>query len=347
MASSWSVACGACRRIACWPTSARRTSPAGVSARSIVVQPLGAIEQHGPHLPLHTDLLVADAVAAAAVERVGDEVDAWLLPALAYTKSNEHAWAPGTVWLSATTLLAVLDDIGRCVAMTPAERLVFLNGHGGNSALRQRRQPRAAPPPRADDVPRPPGRAAGPGRRLGARTSSAWACTAGTDETSLVLHLAPELVDMSQAARATCPSTSPPTATSASAARCRSAGCRTTSATSGVIGDPVPATAERGAALFDAAVDAFCERAARDRHVHTATGRSAPVSDGRQPRRLHGLRDRGRGTGGCGRGSWSSGRSGRSRGRTASRGAPAWPSPTPIARVATSSSGGCATSASP
>ena len=56
----------------------------------------------------------------AAVERVGDELDVWLLPPLAYTKSNEHAWSPGTVWLSASTLLAVLDDIGRCVAMTPA-----------------------------------------------------------------------------------------------------------------------------------------------------------------------------------------------------------------------------------
>ena len=56
---------------------------------------------------------------------------AWLLPALAYTKSNEHAWSAGTIWLSASTLLAVLDDIGRCVAKTRARKLVFLNGHGG------------------------------------------------------------------------------------------------------------------------------------------------------------------------------------------------------------------------
>ena len=91
-----------------------------LSERSIVVQPLGAIEQHGPHLPFNTDLLIAERVATAAVERVGDELDVWLLPPLAYTKSNEHAWSPGTVWLSASTLLAVLDDLGRCVAMTPA-----------------------------------------------------------------------------------------------------------------------------------------------------------------------------------------------------------------------------------
>ena len=106
-----------------------------VTDRSIFVQPLGAVEQHGPHLPFNTDLLIADRVATTAVERVGDELDVWLLPPLAYTKSNEHAWSSGTIWLSATTLLAVLDDIGRCVAMTDARKLVFMNGHGGNSAL--------------------------------------------------------------------------------------------------------------------------------------------------------------------------------------------------------------------
>ncbi len=61
--------------------------------RSIIVQPLGAIEQHGPHLPLSTDSVVATAVAEAAVAEVGDELDVWLLPTLQYTKSNEHAWS--------------------------------------------------------------------------------------------------------------------------------------------------------------------------------------------------------------------------------------------------------------
>jgi len=89
----------------------------------------------GPHSPFDTDLVVAEEVAAAAVGSCGDELECWLLPALSYSKSNEHAWAPGTIWLSATTLLAVLDDIGRCVAALPTATLVFLNGHGGNSAL--------------------------------------------------------------------------------------------------------------------------------------------------------------------------------------------------------------------
>ena len=71
-----------------------------VTDRSIFVQPLGAIEQHGPHLPFNTDLVIADRVATAAVERVGVEHDVWLLPPLAYTKSNEHAWSSGTIWMA-------------------------------------------------------------------------------------------------------------------------------------------------------------------------------------------------------------------------------------------------------
>ncbi len=103
--------------------------------RSILLLPVGSVEQHGPHLPLDTDLVVPEAVAGELVARAGDELDLWLLPSLAYSKSDEHAWAPGTLWLSARTLLAVLDDIGRSVAALPARTLVFLNGHGGNSSL--------------------------------------------------------------------------------------------------------------------------------------------------------------------------------------------------------------------
>jgi creatinine amidohydrolase len=103
--------------------------------RSIVIQPVGAIEQHGPHLPFHTDLVIPERTAAALVDGHGDGTDLWLLPSLAVSKSNEHAWAPGTMWLSARTFLSVAEDIGRSVAALPARKLVFLNGHGGNSAL--------------------------------------------------------------------------------------------------------------------------------------------------------------------------------------------------------------------
>lgn len=168
---------------------------------SVIVQPLGAIEQHGPHLPLITDLAIASAVAEAAVPRAVEAgVDAWLLPPLAYTKSNEHAWHAGTIWMSARTMLSVLEDIGRCIAATRARKLVFLNGHGGNSALvaMANRELRlqfgletflAHPSQPADQG------GASPPSELGMGVHG------GTDETSMMLHLHPELVDMSKAVR--------------------------------------------------------------------------------------------------------------------------------------------------
>lgn len=106
-----------------------------ITPSSVVVQPIGAVEQHGPHLPLSVDHVIAHEAAAALVAEYGDAHDLWLLPTMSVSKSNEHTWSPGTLSLSAETMLAVLRDTGRCVAATGARRLVFLNGHGGNSAL--------------------------------------------------------------------------------------------------------------------------------------------------------------------------------------------------------------------
>ena len=108
---------------------------ARIGASSTLVWPIGATEQHGPHLPLLVDHVIADEAARAAVAECGEEADAWLLPTLSISKSDEHAWSPGSLWLSSETLLAVATDVGRSIAATGAERLVFLNGHGGNTAL--------------------------------------------------------------------------------------------------------------------------------------------------------------------------------------------------------------------
>ncbi len=111
---------------------------ATLTADSIIVLPTGAVEHHGPHLPLATDLLMADALSHRVVDAaVATGIDAWILPPLAFTKSNEHHWAPGTVWLGWETLMKTVMDIGRSVANTPAKTLVFYNGHGGNIALLQ------------------------------------------------------------------------------------------------------------------------------------------------------------------------------------------------------------------
>ena len=227
-----------------------------VTSRSTFVQPLGAIEQHGPHLPFNTDLLIADRVATAAVERVGEALDVWLLPPLAYTKSNEHAWSSGKNLLSATTLLAVLDDIARCVRMTDARKLVFMNGHGGNSALvgvanREIRLEHGLMTFLAHPGVPPDQGGESPASELGMGIHG------GTDETSLMLHLAPDLVDMSTAERNV-----PEELASNEYVRFGGAvGFAWLSndfGPSGHIGDPTDATPDRGAELFAGAVDAFC-----------------------------------------------------------------------------------------
>jgi len=236
------------------------------SPESILIQPLGAIEQHGPHLPLATDLIIAEATANAVVERFGDALDLWLLPPLAYTKSNEHAWAPGTIWLSATTLLSVIDDIARSLATLPARRLVFLNGHGGNSSLlnvacREIRlkyglltflaHP-SVPPDQG-------GRAEVDELGMGIH--------GGKAETSVLLHLRDDLVDMSRA-HANIPRSL------ASNKHVRFGGTVSFGWLSndfgpdGHIGDPTGASAEYGARRFAAAVDNLGEALAEISRFH-------------------------------------------------------------------------------
>jgi creatinine amidohydrolase len=184
-------------------TELRGPEFAGLPPESIAILPVGSAEQHGPHLPLNTDYVVADSLARDVVAARGDDLSLLLLPSLAVSKSNEHAWSPGTLWLSAPTLLTVLDEIARCVATTPVRRLVFLNGHGGNSALQvASRDIRLAhglrtfvmhpsvPPDQGGTSP-----AASPGTEFGLGIH------AGVEETSVMLHLRPDLVRMDLAER--------------------------------------------------------------------------------------------------------------------------------------------------
>jgi creatinine amidohydrolase len=229
-----------------------------LTAESVLLQPIGAIEQHGPHLPLNTDHVIASELAELVATGLDGEVDLWLLPPIAYSKSNEHAWSPGTVWLSATTLLAVLDDVGRCLATTAARRLVFLNGHGGNSALldvacRELRLAHGL----ATFLCHPflPPDHGGPSteHELG------MGIHAGRDETSMMLHLRPDLVKMDRAERRV------PEWLAANE-HVRFGGSVSFGwlsddfDPSGVIGDPTGATAEIGAAHVEAAVAALLEQ---------------------------------------------------------------------------------------
>jgi len=94
----------------------------------VLLVPVGATEQHGPHLPLGTDTAIAATVAARSGLPVA--------PALPYGASGEHESFPGTVSIGTETLAAVIVELGRS-ACRFARRLVLVNGHGGNvGALR-------------------------------------------------------------------------------------------------------------------------------------------------------------------------------------------------------------------
>jgi len=104
-------------------------------ARTIALLPVGATEQHGPHLPLSVD----SRIAAALVKRVADalppEFPLSVLPMLHFGVSLEHADFPGTLSLSAETMLALLMDVGRSVAAAGIRKLAILNSHGGQPQL--------------------------------------------------------------------------------------------------------------------------------------------------------------------------------------------------------------------
>jgi creatinine amidohydrolase len=228
---------------------------AALPADTVAVLPLGAIEQHGPHLPVSTDLVTATAAAEAAVEAAVDGATApcVLLPGLAYTKSDEHHAFPGSLWLSWDTLMRTLVDLGRSLAASGIGRLLFVNGHGGNSALGQVacRQLRREFGLRTFfahlSVP------TDQGGRTSAESEYGMGIHGGHGETSLMLHLRPDLVHMDLAVRRV------------------PEGLRDYSligfgkpvsfgwlsedfGPDGHVGDPTGATAEHGAAVFEAGV---------------------------------------------------------------------------------------------
>ena len=95
------------------------------------ILPTGSFEQHGGHLPLATDSLIATAIA----ERLATDYHLFQLPVLTFGCSHEHADFSGTVSIRAATLTAVIDDVFDSLAQSGIERLVIVNAHGGNYVL--------------------------------------------------------------------------------------------------------------------------------------------------------------------------------------------------------------------
>ncbi|AMW29535.1 MULTISPECIES: creatininase family protein [Oscillatoriales] len=102
---------------------------------TVIIQPIGAIEQHGPHLPLIVDAAIATAVTGKALEKLDRTIPAYALSTLYYGKSNEHWHFPGTITLTSETLMSVLMEVGESIYRAGFRKLVFVNAHGGQPQI--------------------------------------------------------------------------------------------------------------------------------------------------------------------------------------------------------------------
>jgi len=199
--------------------------------------PVGSTEQHGPHLPLDTDTRIAQALARALSERLAGPPTGhgWpVAPAVAYGASGEHQSFAGTISIGTDALSRVLLEYGRS-ACSWAQRVVFVNGHGGNAQAL------------AEAVRR---------LRFEARDVAWLPCAAaeadahaGHAETSLLLYLSPDVVRFEQARAGN----SAPLAQLLP--EMRRGGVAAVSAV-GVLGDPTTATAVEGQRIFADMIDA-------------------------------------------------------------------------------------------
>lgn len=101
----------------------------------VIIQPVGAIEQHGPHLPIIVDSAIGVAVLGKALSKLEPTIPAYALPNLYYGKSNEHWHFPGTITLSAQTLIAVLMEVAESVYRAGFRKFVLMNSHGGQPQI--------------------------------------------------------------------------------------------------------------------------------------------------------------------------------------------------------------------
>jgi creatinine amidohydrolase len=102
------------------------------TSRWIAVLPLAATEQHGPHLPLGVDSFIADAYLARARGLIPPDLPVTFLPVQRIGQSDEHVAFPGTLTLSAATVIRAWTEIGESVARAGVKKLVLITSHGGN-----------------------------------------------------------------------------------------------------------------------------------------------------------------------------------------------------------------------
>ncbi len=118
-----------------WADYSAREFAAMDRANLIAILPIGATEQHGPHLPVRVDQAILDGVIRHTVPLIPAEIPALFLPTIPVGKSNEHTKYPGTLTFSAQTLMAMYMELGDSVARAGVRKLLFLNSHGGQVAV--------------------------------------------------------------------------------------------------------------------------------------------------------------------------------------------------------------------
>ena len=170
----------------------------GLAAQTVAVLPVGAVEQHGPHLPLSVDTALADGILAAALPQVAHDVPVLVLPTQSIGLSLEHQDYAGTLGLSPTTLLALWTELGACVARAGIRKLLIFNAHGGNVSsmdivARQLRMQCGLLVYHCSwfNLPQPKGV-----NEAFSAHEHRFGVHGGETETSMMLHLAPDLVRM-------------------------------------------------------------------------------------------------------------------------------------------------------
>jgi creatinine amidohydrolase len=225
---------------------------------TVIVLPVGAIEQHGPHLPCSVDTVISSGVMGRALEKLPAEIRAFGLAPITYGKSDEHLHFPGTMTLTGPTLLAMVTEIGESVYRAGFRKLLFANGHGGQPQvlemaareLRIRHGDFLVVPHHVSRLPNSSG-------KYISEKEKKLAMHAGHSETALMLALAPDTVYMDRAV-ANFPPPFPskllsPDGRPACAWTARDFG------PTGIIGDPNGATREQGLDILDTLSDSWAE----------------------------------------------------------------------------------------
>jgi creatinine amidohydrolase len=227
-------------------------------ADAIVILPVASLEQHGPHLPVEVDSMLGETVAVRAARKVAERGGhAVALPVLWTGLSEHHMSFGGTITLSFPALSAVVEDVCRSVLRHGFKRIVLLNAHGGNENALRNITDELTPKLGAPIVQFTYWYAAAVAiaRILETQSALMHACEA---ETSMMLAVRPELVAMDRVVLAKANS-SPDVSdvVGGGVYRWRTVAARSSS---GVIGNPEAATAEKGERLFEAIATALADK---------------------------------------------------------------------------------------